>query len=113
MKTMTNLACAASALLLAVSQAKAQTSFTVTGWAAGVPVPGIVCTNAAGQSYLKGNVHVVRVQGSQPALTGRLTAWMDVAYQADGKGLLAGPLTLKPAHGTVTARPSPQMAECG
>ena len=86
---------AAAALLLALIPAKADTRFTFTGWLTGVPLPGIQCTNGSGQVYLKGNVHTVRVLASSPLATGRLEAWMDMAYQADGTAIFAGPAYLE------------------
>ncbi|MHC1764358.1 MAG: hypothetical protein AB9869_08630 [Verrucomicrobiia bacterium] len=82
-----------TALLLAVLPATGQTStpFTATGSLTAVPVPGFLCTNALGQVYLKGNVHVVRVQADDPRLTGRLQAEPEVAFQADGTRIFSGP----------------------
>lgn len=81
-----------TALLLAALPLAAADPPTITGtgYLVGVPVPGILCTNAAGQVSLKGNVHVVRVQADDPRATGRLQASMDMAYQADGTGLFGG-----------------------
>lgn len=69
------------ALLSTGIPVKADTGFTFTGWLSGVPLPGIQCTNAAGQVYLIGNLHAVRVLASDPLVTGRLDAWMDMTYQ--------------------------------
>jgi hypothetical protein len=79
-------------LLLAVLPATAQTNtpFTSTGWLAAVPVPGILCTNALGQTFLKGNVHVLRGQADDARMTGRVQAGMDVAYQTDGTAIFSG-----------------------
>jgi hypothetical protein len=77
-------------LLLAALPAGADTSFTATGWLTAVPVPGILCTNAAGQVYLKGNVHVLRLQADDPSVSGRLQAMPDVAFQADGTRIFTG-----------------------
>jgi hypothetical protein len=68
----------------------ADTSFTATGWLTGVPVPGILCTNTAGQMYLKGNVHVLRLESAEPRMIGRLQAMPDVAFQADGTRVFTG-----------------------
>ncbi|HEV2209728.1 MAG TPA: hypothetical protein VG167_13195 [Verrucomicrobiae bacterium] len=58
---------------------------------AAVPVPGIGCTNAAGQVYLKGNVHVLRIVSTNVQIAGRLTAWMDLANQTNGTAIFVGP----------------------
>ena len=81
----------ALSLLLATLPAGAATSFTTTNWVAGVPVPGILCTNGLGQVYLKGNVHVHRVVSAEARIAGRLQAWMDLAYQTDGTAIFGGP----------------------
>ena len=65
-------------------------TITGTGCLVGVPVPGILCTNASGQVSLKGNVHVLRVQADDARLTGRFQAGMDLAYQDDGTALFSG-----------------------
>ncbi len=65
-------------------------TFTGAGYLVGVPVPGILCTNAAGQVSLKGNVHVLMVQTDDPRATGRLQAGMDFSYQPDGTALFRG-----------------------
>ncbi len=78
-------------LLLGLVPAKADTSFTFEGWLTGMPLPGIQCTNGSGQVYLKGNAHTVRVLASDPRVTGRLEAWMDLAYQPDGTAIFSGP----------------------
>jgi hypothetical protein len=78
--------------LLAGLPATGQTNtpFTATSWLTGVPVPGLLCTNALGQVYLKGNVHVLRVQADDARVAGRLQAMPDVAFQADGKRIFSG-----------------------
>jgi hypothetical protein len=58
-------------------------------------MPGITCTNGSGQVALKGNVHVVRNLADDARVTGRLHAWMDLAYQADGTALFSGPAYLE------------------
>lgn len=68
----------------------AEVSYTGTGYLVAVPVPGILCTNAAGQVSIKGNVHVLRVETTDPRMTGRLQAAMDLAYQADGTTTFSG-----------------------
>ena len=68
----------------------ADTNFTATVWLTGVPVPGILCTNTAGQMYLKGNVHVLRLESAEPRMIGRLQAMPDVAFQADGTRVFTG-----------------------
>ncbi len=79
-------------LLLAVLPATGQTNtpFTATSWLTGVPVPGFLCTNALGQVYFKGNVHVLRVQAGDARVAGRLQAMPDVAFQADGTRIFSG-----------------------
>ena len=85
------LAAMTSLLLAALPLAAADPpTITGTGYLVGVPVPGILCTNAAGQVSLKGNVHVMRVQADDARMTGRLQAAMDLAYQADGTALFGG-----------------------
>jgi hypothetical protein len=81
-----------ASLLLTALPLAAANSLTITGagYLVGVPVPGIWCTNAAGQVSLKGNVHVLMVQADDPRLTGRFQASMDLAYQADGTALFGG-----------------------
>jgi hypothetical protein len=39
---------------------------------------------------LKGNVHVLAMQSSEPRVTGRFQAGMDVGYQADGSSVFGG-----------------------
>jgi hypothetical protein len=69
----------------------AQVSYTGTGYLVAVPVPGVLCTNSAGQVAIKGNVHILRVETTDPRMTGRLQAAMDLAYQADGTTTFSGP----------------------
>ena len=81
----------ASLLLAALPLAAANPpTITGTGYLVGVPVPGILCTNAAGQVSLKGNVHVLMVQADDARMTGRFQAGMDLAYLADGTALFGG-----------------------
>jgi hypothetical protein len=85
------LAATASLLLATLPLAAADPStITGTGYLVDVPVPGILCTNAAGQVSLKVNVHVLMVQADDPRATGRFQASMDLAYQADGTALFGG-----------------------
>jgi hypothetical protein len=77
------------------------------------PLPGITVTDNSGAVYLKGNAHVVRFQADDARVTGRLEAWMDLAYQPDGTAQFSGPAyfevgtwdptgtTFTPASGTV------------
>jgi hypothetical protein len=81
----------ALSLLLVALPAGADTDFITTNWVAGVPVPGILCTNGLGQVHIKGNVHVHRVVSAEARIAGRLQAWMDLAYQTDGTAILGGP----------------------
>jgi len=78
--------------LLAVLPATGQTNtpFTATSWLTGVPMPGLLCTNALGQVCFKGNVHVLRVQADDARVAGRLQAMPDVAFQADGTRIFSG-----------------------
>jgi hypothetical protein len=85
------LAATASLLLASLPLAAGDpTTFTGAGYLVGVPVPGILCTNAAGQVALKGNVHVLRVQTDDPRSTGRFQAGMDLVYQTDVTALFRG-----------------------
>lgn len=67
-----------------------EVSYTGTGYLVAVPVHGILCTNSHGQVAIKGNVHVLRVETTDPRMTGRLQAAMDLAYQADGTTIFSG-----------------------
>ena len=82
----------ATILLLAAVPVTAQTStpYTSTGWITGVPVPGIWCTNGLGQVLFRGNAHLVRVQSSDPRLTGQRLIFVDGAAQADGSAIICG-----------------------
>jgi hypothetical protein len=86
-----SLALTAFLLVLAGMATNADTSFTSTGWLTAVPLPGITVTNSSGQVYVRGNAHVVRLQADDPRVTGRLEAWMDLAYQPDGSARFSGP----------------------
>ena len=77
-------------LLLAAGAARAQTPYTGAGWIIGVPVPGIWCTNAQAQVGMRGNAHLVRVQCSDPRVTGRRTVFVNGAARADGSALIYG-----------------------
>lgn len=79
-------------LLLAALPVTAQTStpYSSTGWITGVPVSGIWCTNALGQVLFRGNAHLVRVQSSDPRLTGQRLIFVDGAAQADGSAVIYG-----------------------
>jgi hypothetical protein len=83
---------AAVTMLLAALPVAAQTGtpYTATGWITGVPVPGIWCTNALGQVFVRGNVHTARVQSSDPRLTGQRLIFVDGAAQADGSAIIYG-----------------------
>ncbi len=84
---------ALATLLLATAglPTRGDTNFTSTGWLLAAPLPGITVTNSSGQVYLKGNAHVVRMESDNGLIAGRLQAWMDLAYQADGTALFSGP----------------------
>lgn len=87
---------AALAALLLPTVASAQTtSFTGDGWINGVPVPGILTTNAAGQVSLRSNVHTVACQGSDPRVAGLDLVPMDMSYNADGTASIQGPAYLQ------------------
>ncbi len=81
----------ALALVVGAGAVSADTSFTATNWITSVPVPGILCTNASAQVSLKGNVHVLRLVSDDARIAGRMTAWMDLAYQANGAAIFSGP----------------------
>lgn len=66
------------------------TPYTSTGWITAVPVPSIVWTNDLQQVLFRGNAQTVRVESSDPRLTGRRVVFVDGAYQADGTALLNG-----------------------
>lgn len=87
---------AALAVLLLPTVARAQTtSFTGDGWINGVPVPGVFTTNAAGQVSLRGNVHTIAFQGSDPRVAGLDLVPMDMSYNADGTAKIQGPAYLQ------------------
>jgi hypothetical protein len=77
-------------LLLAAATLRADTPYTATGWVIGAPVLGIWCTNALGQVIMRGNAHNVRVDSSDPRLTGRRLIFVNGAAQADGTALIWG-----------------------
>lgn len=73
-------------LLFAVSMASAQTTpFTATGWVNGVQSPGITCTNALGQVFVRGLVQTARVQATDVRVTGQVLIICDGAYNR-GRG---------------------------
>jgi hypothetical protein len=80
---------AACACLLPAASS-AQTPYTATGWTTGAPVPGIWSTNALEQVIMRGNAHLVRVDSSDPRLTGRRLIFVDGNAQADGTALIWG-----------------------
>ncbi len=75
---------AACALLLPRTVSAQTTPFTAIGWVNGVQFPGIVCTNALGQGLYRGVVHTVRVQATDPRVTGQVLILSEGAYNADG-----------------------------
>ncbi|HRY50590.1 MAG TPA: hypothetical protein P5186_21275 [Candidatus Paceibacterota bacterium] len=93
--------------------AAAPPTITGTGYLVGVPVPGILCTNAAGQVSLKGNVHVLMVQADDPRATGRFQASMDLAYQADGAALFSGAAYQEVGTWDVTDPANPKFTPTG
>ncbi len=76
------------ALLLSTA-ASAQTSFTANGWPNGLLTPGITCTNALGQAFLRSQVHTARVQGSDARVTGQVLISTD-GYNTNGIATLQG-----------------------
>jgi len=78
------------ALLLAAVANAQTTSFTGDGWLNGVPVPGMFTTNALGQVALRGNVHTLAFQGSDPRVAGLDLVTMDMSYNADGTANIQG-----------------------
>jgi hypothetical protein len=80
----------ATVMALTALAAQADTSFTATGYVYQVPIPGIWVTNPLSQVQMKGNVHVVAMQGSDPRITGRLQAGLDLAWQTNGTALGGG-----------------------
>ncbi|MBM3883074.1 MAG: hypothetical protein FJ387_25720 [Verrucomicrobia bacterium] len=71
--------------LLPFTGARAQiTSFTGDGWINGVPVMGVFTTDGLGQVQLRGNVHTLAFQGSDPRVAGLDLVIMDMTYNADG-----------------------------
>ena len=92
MLSVKNTICALASLLLGAlpSTAADPATITGTGYLIGVPVPGILSTNADGRVTLQGNVHLLRAQADDSRLTGRAQATMDMAYQADGTALFSG-----------------------
>ena len=82
-------------LIVAGVTTKADVPFTTTGWLIARPLPGITVSNSSGQVYVKGNAHVVRFQANDLRVSGRLEAWMDLAYQSDGSAIFSGPAYLE------------------
>jgi hypothetical protein len=82
----------AATLLLSLTAlaVRAATPYTSTGWVIGAPLPGIWCTNAQDQAMMRANAHLVRVNSTDPRLTGRRLVFVDGAAQADGSVLLSG-----------------------
>lgn len=78
-----------------------------------VPVPGVLCTNASGQVSIKGNVHVLRVECTDPRMTGRLQATMDLAYQADGRSTFGGTAAQEVGTWNLTDPLNPQFTPTG
>jgi hypothetical protein len=80
----------ATLLLLAALALEAGTrsNYTSTGYLVGVPVPGVWFTNALGEVSVKGNVQALRVQSSDPRLTGSRIVFTDAAWLADGSAIL-------------------------
>ncbi len=77
-------------LLLTALTARADTPCLAAGWVIGQPLPGIWCNNALGQRILRGNVHLLQVESSEPRLAGRRTVFLNGDAQNDGSLLLHG-----------------------
>ncbi|MHC1767459.1 MAG: hypothetical protein AB9869_24795 [Verrucomicrobiia bacterium] len=86
---------AACALLLPITASAQTTPFTATGWVNGVQSPGIACTNALGQVFVRGILHTARVQASDARVTGQVVIIADGAYNANGTANLQGPSYLQ------------------
>lgn len=82
-------------LLAALPLTAADTSFTGDGWINGVPVPGVFTTDSLGQVTLRGNVHTIAFQGSDPRVAGLDLVIMDMSYNADGTANIQGPAYLQ------------------
>ena len=89
------------------------TSYTGTGYLVAVPAPGVLCTNTAGQVSIKGNVHVLRVECTDPRMTGRLHATMDLAYAADGSSTFGGTAAQEVGTWDVTDPLNPRFTPTG
>lgn len=77
------------ALLATIANAQT-TSFTATGQVNGVPTPGVMATNAAGQVLSRGLVHTWAIQSSDPRLTGQVLNIGDADFNADGSANCVG-----------------------
>jgi hypothetical protein len=88
-------------------------AYTGSAYLVGVPVPGVLCTNASGQVSIKGNVHVLRVECTDPRMTGRLQATMALAYGADGSSTFGGTATQEVGTWNLTDPLHPQFTPMG
>lgn len=101
------LSVAACALNLPTPASAQTTSFTATGWVNAVLAPGLAATDGLGQMSVRGAVHTVRLQGSDPRTTGQLLIVGDGAYLANSTANVQGPAYLQvgtwdPAGATFT-----------
>ncbi len=101
------LSVAACALSLPPRASAQTTSFTATGWVNAVLAPGIAASDALGQTSIRGAVHTMRMQGSDPRITGQLLMMSEGGYLADGTANVQGPAYLQvgtwdPAGATFT-----------
>ncbi len=86
------LACALVPPIAALAQT---TPFTATGWVNGLPSPGLICTNAAGQVLLRGIVHTWGVAGPDARITGQVLNIGEGGYNLDGTANTQGPAYLQ------------------
>lgn len=93
--TMLALSVAACALSLPPRASAQTTSFTATGWVNAVLAPGLAATDAIGRMSIRGAVHTVRMQGSDPRVTGQLLTMSEGGYLADGTANVQGPAYLQ------------------
>ena len=89
-------ALAGGALLLPRVACAQTTSYTGTGWVNQVLAPGIVCVNGAGQVLLRGIAYTIRVECTDPRLTGRHTAFADGYVQPGGSTMMYGTAYYEP-----------------
>jgi hypothetical protein len=66
-----------------------------TGWLIAELLPGVACISSAGQFSLKNEVHVIRSEGDDWRVTGKMQAVMNLVTQADGTSSFSGTSTLE------------------